>query len=72
MKLYRSATHPDQWIAYGQGMGWVVFPAAPNGWEKRRPARGLDPVHLREAPSQLASGTGFGQESTGRKFLYAA
>jgi len=39
-------------------MGWVVFPMMENGWAMRRPARGLDPVHLREVPIALAAGTG--------------
>jgi len=55
MKLYRSAVHPDQWLAYGKEIGWVVFPASENGWEARRPARGIDPVHLREVPLALAA-----------------
>jgi len=58
IKLYRSATHPNQWLAYGQGIGWVVFPATENGWANRRAARGLDPVHLREVPLHLAGNTG--------------
>jgi hypothetical protein len=58
IKLYRSATHHNQWVAYGQGIGWVVFPAVENGWTDRRPARGLDPVHLREVPLGLAANTG--------------
>jgi hypothetical protein len=58
MKLYRSATHPGRWVAYIPGSGWIAFPARENGWEDRAPARGLDPVHLREVPLQLASNTG--------------
>jgi hypothetical protein len=58
MKLYRSAINPGEWVAYCPGMGWVVFPALENGWEQRRPARGLDPMHLREVPLWLAAKTG--------------
>ncbi|MGO9261700.1 MAG: hypothetical protein ACLQU1_36170 [Bryobacteraceae bacterium] len=58
MKLYRSAVHPGCWVAYVPGSGWVVFPARENGWEKRRPARGLDPVHLRQVPLSFAAETG--------------
>ncbi len=35
-----------------------MFPAQENGWEKRQPARGLDPMHVREVVLQLASNTG--------------
>ena len=62
MKLYRSAIHPGHWLAYGKETGWVIFPARDNGWNDRRPARGLDPVHLRESSPQLAASTGFPQD----------
>lgn len=61
MKLYRSAVHPGQWVAYGRETSWVVFPAQENGWEERRPARGIDPVHLREVPLHLAANTGISE-----------
>jgi len=62
MKLYRSAVHPGCWVAYVPQSGWLVFPARENGWRARRPARGLDPVHLRQVPLQLAAGTGILEE----------
>ena len=58
VRLYRSKTHPHHWVAYVEGSGWVVFPARENGWEERKPARGLDPLHLREVPLRLAQNTG--------------
>ena len=58
MKLYTSTAHPNRWVAYSSETGWMVFPAQPNGWELRQPARGLDPVYLREVPLTLAAGTG--------------
>jgi len=58
MKLYRSAAHYQHWVAYSEATGWVMFPAAPNGWERRQPARGIDPMHLREVPLALAVNTG--------------
>jgi len=61
MKLYRSAVHQGQWLAYGTEIGWVVFPAQENGWQERRAARGIDPVHLREVPLRLAAGAGLPQ-----------
>jgi hypothetical protein len=60
-KLYRSALHQNHWVAYVSGCGWVVFPASENGWEMRKPARGLDPLYLREAPARLAADAGFPQ-----------
>ena len=62
MKLYRSAVHPGCWVAYVPQSGWLVFPARENGWQARRPARGLDPVHLRQVSLQLAAGTGILEE----------
>ncbi len=58
-KLYRSTLHSNNWIAYIPGSGWFIFPAKENGWESRKPARGLDPVHLREVPLRMAAETGF-------------
>jgi hypothetical protein len=57
-RLYVSAAHPGYWVGYVAGTGWTIFPARENGWEQRRPARGLDPMHLREVPARLASRTG--------------
>lgn len=61
MMLYRSAVHQGQWLLCGKEIGWVVFPARENGWEERRPARGIDPVHLREVPLHLAASAGIPQ-----------
>ena len=58
LKLYRSAHHTDAWIAYSQETGWVIFPDTENGWEERKRACGLDPVHLRQVPLSLALKTG--------------
>jgi hypothetical protein len=58
MKLYSSKNHPEQWIAYVPGAGWFVFPHGDNGWEQRKPARGIDPIHLRQAPLSAAARTG--------------
>ena len=59
LKLYRSSRHLEAWIAYGPEIGWVIFPDAENGWEDRKRACGLDPMHLRQVPLGLASKTGF-------------
>ncbi len=58
MKLYRSKHHPNRWYAYSDSTGWVMFPAATDGWSKRQPARGIDPIHVREVPLQLAFDAG--------------
>src|ERR1035441_6093241 len=58
IKLYRSAMHPKQWIAYVEGSGWVIFPARENGWESRQPATGPDPLYLRPVPGWVACPAG--------------
>lgn len=58
LKIYRSAQHEGSWIAYSQETGWVIFPAAAGGWDRRKPCRGIDPVHLRQVPASLAATSG--------------
>ena len=58
IKLYTSAKHPQHWIAYVPGTGWTMFPAVENGWERRQPARGLDPMHVRQVLLRMAANTG--------------
>ncbi|HTS28194.1 MAG TPA: hypothetical protein VMH81_20110 [Bryobacteraceae bacterium] len=58
IRLYRSTLHPKHWVASIPGSGWVAFPARENGWADRHPARGLDPLYLREVPLELATNTG--------------
>jgi hypothetical protein len=58
MKLYRSRMYPTKWFAYSRTTGWVKFPAEAGGWDRREPARGLDPIDLREVPVQLAAAAG--------------
>jgi hypothetical protein len=60
-RLYKSAVHRNQWIAYVQDLGWVMFPVRENGWEMRQPARGLDPLYLQEMPLRCAEDAGFPQ-----------
>jgi len=62
-RLYQSAKHRQHWIAYVNGIGWTMFPAIENGWERRQPARGIDPMHLREVPLRMAAGTGLLESS---------
>jgi hypothetical protein len=58
MKLYRNRNYPNRWYAFSTATGWVMFPAEPNGWTKRQPARGVDPVYFREVPLELAADAG--------------
>jgi hypothetical protein len=58
MKLYRSRNYPNRWYAYSESAGWVMFPAVIDGWSKRQPARGIDPIDVREVPVQLAFDAG--------------
>jgi hypothetical protein len=61
IKLYRDAQHPKNWVAYVPTIGWLAFPATENGWEQRSPARGLDPLFLREVPIQKGFAAGMPQ-----------
>ena len=58
MKLYRSRKYSTLWIAYSPATGWVKFPMEADGWERREPARGLDPIDIREVPVELAAAAG--------------
>jgi hypothetical protein len=58
MKLYRSRNYPTWWFAYSRTSGWVKFPAEAEGWQKREPARGIDPIDIREVPVELAAAAG--------------
>jgi hypothetical protein len=62
IKLYSDALRPKNWVAYIAGTGWVAFPARENGWEQRSPARGLDPLYLREVPVHQGFAAGLPQQ----------
>ena len=62
IKLYRDALHPRNWVAYVPESGWVAFPAKENGWANRTPARGLDPLYLRQVPLDNGFQAGVPQE----------
>ncbi len=74
MKLYRHTRYPNRWYAHSRSIGWVMFPAEPNGWTKREPARGVDPLYVREAPVSLAANTGIPTDGVtgGSDFFEAA
>ena len=61
IRLYRSMEYPQMWIAYVPESGWTIFPAREHGWDERKPAHGLDPIHLREVPLSLAVTAGVKQ-----------
>ena len=58
MKLYRNHNYPTRWYAFGVEIGWVMFPAEAGGWDKREPARGIDPIRFREMPLSMAYDAG--------------
>jgi hypothetical protein len=59
MRLYRSNSYSTRWYAFSVSTGWVMFPAEIGGWEERQPARGIDPIDVREVPLRMAFNTGF-------------
>jgi len=61
IKLYKDTLHPRNLVAYVPGNGWVAFPAVENGWEHRSPARGLDPLYLRQVPLDKGTDAGVPQ-----------
>ena len=61
MKLYRSAKYSARWFAFSPQTGWVMFPAEIGGWTKRVPARGIDPIDVREVPLRLGFNTGINE-----------
>ena len=49
-----------------------MFPAAVGGWDKREPARGIDPMYVREVPLELALNTGITDSPVNSAFLVEA
>ena len=58
MKLYRSISNPTRWFAFDPTEGWVMFPAETGGWQRREPARGMDPIEIREVSPCMGHNTG--------------
>ena len=56
--LYRSSDLLSYWVAHSESLGWVMFPAKPNGWSEKRPYRG-DTLRLQRIPQRLGFNTGF-------------
>jgi hypothetical protein len=72
VKLYRSTAHLHHWIAYADDIGWVVFPAQVNGWNRRQAATGLHPGSLFEIPLWLAFNKGLPDAVRNRQLANAA
>jgi hypothetical protein len=62
VKLYRSAVHANEWVAYRDDLGWVLFPAETGGWARRRPATNLVVNQLFQVPVWLSFHTGLLEE----------
>ena len=58
LTLYRSSTLSSHWVAHSDNLGWVMFPAKPDGWRQRRPYPG-DTTRLMRIPQRLGFNTGF-------------
>jgi hypothetical protein len=58
VKLYRSMKDSARWFAFGPKIGWVMFPAEVDGWQKRQRARGMAPIDLHEVPIRMGFNTG--------------
>jgi hypothetical protein len=50
-----------------QRFGWVMFPAEVDGWQQRQPARGMDPLDVREVPLRLGFNTGLPDTATSKR-----
>jgi hypothetical protein len=58
LTLYRASNLLSYWVAHSDRLGWVVFPARPNGWSERRAYPG-ETTKLMRIPARLAFNTGF-------------
>jgi hypothetical protein len=57
-RLYKYHNYSSHWVAYTETEGWMLFPMGAGGWEQRRAAKGLDPLHLRQVPLWMGFNTG--------------
>jgi hypothetical protein len=58
LTLYRAANLLSEWVAYSERVGWVMFPARPNGWSEKKVYHG-DITKLMRIPARLGFNTGF-------------
>lgn len=57
-RLYRSPAESLHWFVWAEDLGWFLFPAKPNGWAERSPAKNISPPRLQEVPLRMAFNTG--------------
>ena len=58
LALYRASHLLSYWVAHSDRLGWMMFPARPNGWRERRTYIG-DTAGLMRVPPRLGFNTGF-------------
>jgi hypothetical protein len=58
VKLFRSTMISTLWFAFSPESGWVMFPSEAGGWQKRQPARVIDPLYVREVRLRLGFNAG--------------
>ena len=58
LTLFRASNLLSYWVAHSERLGWVTFPARPNGWMERKPYQG-DTTKLMRLPPRLGFNTGF-------------
>ncbi len=58
LTLYRASNLLSYWVAFSDRLGWVMFPARPDGWKDRVPYRG-ETTRLMQIPGRLGFNTGF-------------
>ena len=57
-RLYRSPAESLHWFVWAEDLGWLLFPAKPNGWAERSPAKNVSRQRLQEVPLRMAFNTG--------------
>jgi hypothetical protein len=57
--LFASPEFPGKWVAWTPARGWVIFPAARDGWDRAQPAPAFDPLKLNSIHIRQAFNTGF-------------
>jgi hypothetical protein len=58
LTLYRASHLLSYWVAHSDRLGWVMFPARPDGWKDRRVYAG-ETARLMRIPARLGFNTGF-------------